>query len=84
MYAFFQVFLTNQEVQQQEPANVEVIDEFGQNFQQNNEQDSLKESEHEWNQQFRLTLEGSIDKQHGSDRQKPSEKDQTNVDTDQH
>lgn len=75
------MFHTNHQVQQQEPTHVEIVDEFRQDFQQNDEQNSLEEGQHIGHDQPGLTLECSVNQQHGSYRQEPSEKYQTNVDT---
>lgn len=74
-------FLTNQEVQQQEPSDAEVVDELGQDFQQDDEKCSFGEGEDEGQHQLGLAFECSIHQQHGSNHQEPSEKYQTNVDT---
>lgn len=73
--------LTNHSVQKQEPANTKVVNEFWQNLQQDDEQNRLKECEDVRKHKLRLALESSVDQQQGGDNQKPSEKYQTNVDT---
>lgn len=42
--------LTNHEVQQQEPSHAEIVNELGQNLQQDDEQNSLKKGKGIWHQ----------------------------------
>lgn len=52
--------LTNHEVQQQEPSHTEIVNELGQNLQQDDKQNSLKKGKGIWHQQPGLALECSI------------------------
>lgn len=71
--------LTDQKVQEHKPTHTELVNEFGQNFKQDNEQNSLKKCKYEWKNEFRLAFECPINKQQGSDEQKPSEKYKTYI-----